>query len=323
MDQGQGLVVLFGGTGVIGRELARSAQTRGASVLSISLDSDHESPTYTNRFLDLASAPSGAVTRLIQRHCGDALQVSMMVDVVGLGTRQIDEVSDYAASTGAGLALISSSLLYRPRADGIYDDTAETVGSDDPALFPYQKLKLAQEEALSKRTDVDWRIFRTNHVIGRGGLLGCIPDHNRDRTLLDRIARGAPLRLARKGDIRLSFIHARDLAEGLLQLSSVVSTTQKVLNLVHPVPAQAAEYFSLLAQHLGAPEPIIEEHQPEQGSFWTLTAADKILISSRAELEQVRFQFDLSAALSDALQIDPERYASLGTFMAQRIKSPG
>ncbi|RYG93100.1 NAD(P)-dependent oxidoreductase [Loktanella sp. IMCC34160] len=319
MSTRQEVVVLFGGTGVIGRELAQCAQAGGTSVLSISLDPDHDTAAYSNRLLDLSTAPPGAISRLLEDHCGTSLRVVTMVDVVGLAPHRIDEVADYAQRAGASVAMVSSSLLYRPKPDGIYDEAAEVV-TPDSDLFPYQRLKLAQEQALSKRSDVAWRIFRTNHVIGRGGLLGCIPDHNRDPDLLDRITRGAPLKLARKGKVQLSFVHARDLAEGLLHLCAIETTAQRVMNLVHPVPALASDYFQLLAYHLGAPAPVIEDYRPDDGNFWSLTAADNILVSQRPELDQLRFQFDLGGALRDALQIDPGSYASFGSFLAQRIK---
>lgn len=319
MSTRQEVVVLFGGTGVIGRELAQCAQAGGTSVLSISLDPDQDTASFSNRCLDLSTVPDGAISRLLDEHCGANLRVATIVDVVGLAPHRMDEVADYAQRVRATVAMVSSSLLYRPTPDGIYDEAAEIVSADSD-LFPYQRLKLAQEQALSKRSDVAWRIFRTNHVIGRGGLLGCIPNHNRDPDLLDRITRGAPLKLARKGQVKLSFVHARDLAKGLLHLCAIEATAQRVMNLVHPVPARASDYFQLLAHHLGAPDPIIEDYRPEDGNFWSLTAADNILVSQWPELDQLRFQFDLGKALRDALQIDPESYASFGNFLAQRIR---
>ena len=191
--------------------------------------------------------------------------------------------------------------------------------TNQPKIFPYQHFKLAQETEVKKCKDVAWRIFRTNHVVGRGSLLGCIPGHNRDPLLLDTLRKGTGLRLAHRGNVALSFVHSIDLAAAMLDLIVDPQTCQSAINVVHPAPVRADDYYHLLAEIIDAPKPEITTLDVDPNSFWGLTAKNNTFTSSHPSAASLTFRYDLRSALNDAVSIGDSNYLKLGAHMKQRI----
>lgn len=312
-----GTVIALGGTGMIGRALRGVALGRGLSFLSLSLDPDARAEGFANLQLDFASAPEGAIAAALARAVPPGAAIPALCIIAGLAPRQIAEVAGFAARRGVPLAQISSCLLYRAEAGSVVDESTATL-TEDEADFPYLRLKLAEEAALSNASG-DWRLLRTNHILGQGGLLGCIPGHNRDPLLLRHLGSGKPLELARAGRVRVSVIHAEDLAAAMLDLCADPSTTGQILNVVHPQPVMADAYFRQLAALLGLPAPVITELQPDPVGFWALTARDVHFTSRHPAVARLAFRHDLTSALRDTLSVGEAAYAALGGHMQGRL----
>lgn len=312
-------IVAFGGTGVIGTALRRVASRRGVPMLALSLDPDATDAGWTNLCLDFDSAPAGALTSVLTAALPEGAPIGAICNIAGLAPRQIAEVAAFAAARGAPLVQISSCLLYQA-------DTGSTVDEGTPTLtlllanFPYLQLKLAEEAALLARGDADWRILRTNHVLGSGSLLGCIPDHNRDPALLARLRAGQPLQLTKAGRLRLSWVHAEDLASAMLDLCADPTTAGQILNVVHPQPAMADAYYRQIATLLGLPPPVINELVPEVAGFWALTARDIHFTSRHPAVQRLTFHHDLASALKDTLSLGEHDYAAQGGHLRDRLR---
>ena len=312
-------VVALGGTGVIGRALQSEAARRGHRFLSLSLDPDASRVGVDNLHLDFEAAPAGALTAVLTAALPHGTPILAICNIAGLAPRQIVEIADFAASRTVPLAQVSSCLLYQAPASARVDEATPslTVGQ---AAFPYLRLKLTEEAALTARRDVDWRILRTNHVLGPGCLLGCIPGHNRDAALLRRLHAGEPLHLTKAGRVRLSFVHAEDFAAASLDLCADPSTSGQILNLVHPKPVMADDYYRMIAALLGLPAPQITLLSPEEAGFWSLTARDIHFTSHHPAVRKLSFRHDLASALRDTLMPDGSDYAARGGNLQDRLK---
>lgn len=317
-DSSSGTVVALGGTGVIGRALRGVALRRGLSFLSLSLDPDARAEGSANLQLDFATAPEGAIAAALAQAVPPGITIPALCIIAGLAPRQIAEVAGFAAQRGVPLAQISSCLLYRAEAGSVVDESTATL-TESEAGFPYLRLKLAEEATLSG-TSGDWRLLRTNHILGQGGLLGCIPGHNRDPLLLKHLRSGRPLQLARAGRVRVSVIHAEDLASAMVDLCADPSSARQILNVVHPEPVMADAYFRQLSALLGLPDPVITELQPEPAGFWALTARDIHFTSRHPAVARLTFRHDLTSALRDTLSVDETAYAAFGGHMQGRLK---
>lgn len=299
--------------------LRRVAERRGEPVLSLSLDPDTALPGWRNRFFDFETAAEGRLAKALAEAIPAHTPIKAICTIAGLSPRRLAEVAAFAAERAAPLAHVSSCLIYRTDGLCVATEEAPTFAAQT-AGFPYISLKLAEEAALMARKDVDWRILRTNHILGRGSLLGCIPGHNRDPALLALLRAGRPLRLAQSGRLRVSFIHAEDLAAAMLDLCADPATALQVLNVVHPEPAMADAYFCQIAALLGLQVPQITELLPEPTGFWALTARDTHFASRHPAVARLTFQHDLASALRDTLSVGAQVYATSGGHLRDRLQ---
>lgn len=310
-------VIALGGTGMIGRALQRVAAKRGLPVLSLSLDPDAQADGFTNLQIDFTKVPDGTITAILDRALTPDAGIAALCIIAGPTPRQIAEVAAFAARRNVPVAQVSSCLLYRAEDGSVVDESRPTLAESE-ASFPYLRLKLAEEAALTAAKG-DWRLLRTNHILGQGGLLGCIPGHNRDPGLLDHLRRGEPLRLARSGKVRVSIVHAEDLAAAMLDLCADRSSAGQILNVLHPRPVLAVDYFREVASLLCLPTPVITPLDPPPEGFWALTARDIHYASHHSSVARLRFRHDLTSALRDTLSVGVDAYAALGGHLRDRL----
>lgn len=287
-------------------------------MLSLSLDPDSTRAGWTNLSFNFETADEGALTRFLTDALPLDVPVRAIFSIAGLSPKGIAEVADFAARRGVPVAHVSSCLVYQTDGLSEADETAP-MRTTETAEFPYILLKLAEEAALARRDDVDWRVLRTNHILGRGSLLGCIPDHNRDPHLIDHMKSGAPLRLAQAGRVPVSYIHAADLASAMLDLCEDPSTARQSVNVVHPEPVMADSYFRAIAALLGLPAPQILPLEPAPEGFWALTARGTRFASRHPSVRKFIFRHGIEAALRDTLSIGEEDYAQLGAHLRHRL----
>lgn len=311
-------VIALGGTGMIGRALRTVCARRGVSVLSLSLDPDMRAAGFTNLQIDFAKATEGAISAALDRALPPDAAIAALCIIAGPSPRQIAEVANFAARRGIPVAQVSSCLLYRADDGDVVTETTPSL-TEAQAIYPYLHLKLAEEAALTNSTS-DWRLLRTNHILGQGGLLGCIPGHNRDPRLLDHLRRGEPLNLARGGRVQVSIIHAEDLAAAMLDLCADRSSAGQTLNVLHPSPVMADDYFRQIADLMGLPAPVIAPLDPAPEGFWALTARDIHYASHHPAVARLTFRHDLKSALRYTLAVGETAYAALGGHLRGRLK---
>jgi nucleoside-diphosphate-sugar epimerase len=307
----------LGGSGVIGTAMADILVRRGLRALSVSLSPDSAGAAGRNLRLNLAECSPEAFRVALDTLAEDA-DLTGILDLVGVKQDLVEILADFASDRVAPVSVISSCLLYDHDGSRTLDENAPVV-SHAAARHPYLRAKLAIEAEWQRQSAADWTIFRTHHVLGRGSLLGCLPDHNRDPSLLTTLRQGGPLRLAGRGRFRFSYIHPADFAVAVLDVGGKRALRRQIANLVHPEPIWATDYYDEICTALGiAPVPV-EAAEIDHSAFWSLTAKDNVFTTRHDALRQHAFRHDLKDCIDDALSVDPGDYADLGRHMFDRI----
>jgi len=313
---GRPLVLGLGGTGVIGQALAAVLERRGLDYVSISLSPDilgADGPR--NLCFDLHSATVDATAKILERF--QERHIVGVIDILGGAGPAAEAVAAFAARRNIPVATISSCLLYKHEGTGVVDEECPSL-SLNAASQPYIRAKLLLE-AFWRKQPCEWVLVRTHHVLGRGSLLGCIPAHNRDPQLLERIRTGTSLALAHRGMIKVSYVHPEDLADVILEVLLKRIEMNRVVNIVYPEPVLARDYYASLATELGSTFPEPTNFDTDPTDFWIATARDNIYASIHPVVKAYGFAYGINSCIRSALSIEPQDYAQLGDFMRRRI----
>lgn len=311
------LVLTLGGSGLIGTALAASAAQRGLGCLSLSLaESGAIGPGFRNIEVDLDNISADSLSTLLEKALAGK-RLAGIVDIIGAPPPLTRVIAEVARRQSVRVGVLSTCLLYDHDGTTPIDESAP-VFTLATARFPYIRKKLALEAAWHAQ-ECDWILFRTHHVLGRGALLGCIPAHNRDRNLLSLLRARQTLKLVKGGDVWLSFIHAADLAELILNSFAGGIAPLNHVNAVHPDPILARQYYALIAEKLGCELPPISVFDLDSNDFWSSTSKNNVFCSRHPIVSGHSFQRDIDASIGDTLAISEARYEQLGAFMQRRI----
>ncbi|MCR4584759.1 MAG: NAD-dependent epimerase/dehydratase family protein [Lachnospiraceae bacterium] len=94
-------------------------------------------------------------------------------------------------------------------------------------------------------------IFRPGHIYGPGFLLGCFPEHSRQKELPELILKGMPIRLVGRGIYIIHPIYVDDLAEAMVDCAENEKTFQQVFCIGGPEAVENRTYYEAVAECLG------------------------------------------------------------------------
>lgn len=94
-------------------------------------------------------------------------------------------------------------------------------------------------------------IFRPGHIYGPGFMLGCFPEHSRQKELPELILKGVPIRLVGMGTYIIHPIYVDDLAMALIDCAKNEKTFQKVFCIGGPEAVENKTYYEIIAECLG------------------------------------------------------------------------
>lgn len=120
-------------------------------------------------------------------------------------------------------------------------------------------LRYAQE----KKCEIEWTVFRPGHIYGPGFLLGCFPEHSRQKDLAEHIRAGKPVRLVGGGKLRTQPVYVRDLAESMLDCVGNRKTYGQIFNIGGPKAVENRYYYECIGQLVG--RPVLVEEIPDEG----------------------------------------------------------
>ena len=101
-------------------------------------------------------------------------------------------------------------------------------------------------------------IFRPGHIYGPGFLLGCFPEHSRQESLPELIARGETLRLVGGGIYLTQPIFVDDLAQAMLDCIACPDTFNQIFCIGGPEAVENRRYYEIIGEILGSPVHICE-----------------------------------------------------------------
>ena len=312
-----GTFIALGGTGVIGQALEQVLRSERTNYLSVSLSEDRVVDGFQNIRFDLENGDPDNLQTALRVATSEARVVGIL-DLLGVEERYADVIRQIAMDDGCAIGVMSSCLLYDHDGSAPVDETCRSF-TTSTARYGYQCKKAALEMGWQHAAFEDWVMLRANHILGRGSLLGCIPDHNRDPRLLERLAGAEPLALVSAGQINVSYAHPIDLASAAVALLTERHCLGRIVNLAHPVPVRAVDYYREICHQLRCPMPQISTAEIDPTNFWASTAQDNVFSTHWPESRALTFGHDIRACIRDALTVGEFRYRQMGAFLRQRL----
>ncbi len=266
-------ILILGGTGIIGKPTVFEALKEGYSVTTVSAEPDSNLPKEVNQVV----VNRNEREKFKETVCGlnkKNDKWDAVFEIYNLGENDGKELYECFKDTAEHIFVISTTLVYDRSVP-----SAAPIKSNHPlakkgTMGGYAEHKLELELFWKSKTDVNYTILRPYHVLGAGSLLGCVPLHNRDPKLPQRIKDGETLELCDGGNVEFNFIHPTDIARMVLKAAGNPKTYRRAYNAVNPKKIVAREYFELIGDMLGEEvriknKPLREIWEEENG--WALT----------------------------------------------------
>lgn len=304
-------ILLIGGTGIIGSAMATEAMKHGFAVTVITQEKAKHLPKKVRQIvLDRHKR-----TKFRQSIEQLRTQWDIVFDIYAYDEKDAKQAYECFKDITQHFFVLSTALVY----DRTKPNTAPIKSSSRLArlgtMGGYVDHKLKLERFWHNVTDAHWTILRPYHIVGSGSLLGCIPLHNRDPKLLERISDRKPLSLCNSGTVELNCIHPKDIARIVLTAAGNKKTYRKSYNAVNPTVITAHRYFEIIADVLKTMviidnKPIAEIWREKSG--WELTTLPHLYDVSDLQ-KDIGFtpNIPLRASINDAIAHYPTFHGSI------------
>lgn len=265
-------ILLIGDVGVIASSVASVILTRGYKIYIVSLIIDTQLPSEVTQYhCDRRSEVPFA--ELIKKITYEVGHWNIVFDITNSQGSDSAQTCALLGKSSDRLIFLSSILWHA----NLLTPFGEMGG--------YVDKKVRMEQYIQSQT-LPWTILRPYHILGPHSLLGCIPDHNRDPELIDRLKRGEALSLCNGGDINFNIVHPADIGRAVLAIANNPQTIHKTYNCVNPEPVSAREYYAEIARQVGGTLKIktksYQEIWDEHGG-WELTTLPHLYDASDLE----------------------------------------
>ena len=258
-------VLLLGGTGLLGSAVAVRLAQHGHEVTATSRGNRPSRLPKTIRLITVDRRDLEAMRSVI-----DEVRPDAVVDGVAYRAEDgRDDVSLFSGRVGH-LVMISTDFVYKPTYQRL------PIVEDAPlrADTPYSDGKADCEEVLLGQSDLPVTVFRPPHIMGPNGPLGSGSMQARDRSLIDRIRRGAPVVLIEGGEYILQPLHVDDAGDAIHAVLGNDRCFGKPYNLVSRTAIPTKTYYELIARELGVeltalslPSSVWLDTFPDQASY--------------------------------------------------------
>ena len=249
-------LLIIGGTGQLSGRVTALAKAAGHEVWVLNRGSK--------------PVPSGVHALVADRGDDSAVRCALdaasvtwdaVLDCICMSADDARQDMSLLAGRTARLVVVSTDSVYHPAHKTVPQDENAPVYLDDGG---YGARKRQMEEIfLAADTPIRWTIFRPGHIFGEGFLPGCFPEQSRQRTLLDHMRQGKPLRLVGGGKYVIHPIYVDDLARVMLECISNPAAEDEIFCIGGPDIVTNAEYYRILGRILG--HPAVIEAIPEEG----------------------------------------------------------
>jgi nucleoside-diphosphate-sugar epimerase len=263
-------LLVIGGSGFVSGTLSRVALAAGHEVTAVTRG--------------LRRLPDGVTGLVADRKDRDAFAAAvkaagdgwdLVVDSIGyLPEDAAQDVELFLSESGVHcghFVFISTDFVYHPETR-VFPQTEDADRYLETG-YGYEKRR-CEELILDTAKHRRWTVLRPCHIYGPGSLLGCLPDHGRDKELIDRIRRHEPLKLVGGGVYLQQPLDVSDLAKAILSCASAPESQGKICNIAGPQIVESATYYRIIGEILDEPVNIEElpvdayrrEH-PDKRSF--------------------------------------------------------
>ena len=242
-------ILIIGGTGIVGKPTVMQLIKHDEyNVYSIALEKTNFPSSVKQYVVDRTTEE---YKDLIEKLNSEVDVWDAVVDIVAFNAESAESTYSLFKNNAQHIITLSTSL--------VYDRTKENSGpiSEDVQLAPegqfggYVDGKVKLAKFWHSITDINWTLLRPYHILGSESLLGCIPEHNRDPQLIERLKNGEILRLCNGGNTPFNYIHPKDIATAIYKIIGNTNTSKQVYNLVNPQPVLAKDYYAEVAKQVG------------------------------------------------------------------------
>lgn len=303
-------ILLIGGTGIIGCAVALEAWAANHEVTVVSINKTRSIPHQVKQVI-VDRRDSASFQKTLDGLNSDW---DMVFDIYSFNAHDAEQTYQTLKNRAKHVVVLSTTLVY-DRSTSPTEPIPHTHPlSTKGVLGGYVDHKLELELFWHSITDLPWTIFRPYHVLGHGSLLGCLPFHNRDPHLLEKVRAGTPLELCEGGNIAINVIHPRDIAMLALKSANNINAHFKCYNAVNPEPVLTKHYYEMIGYLLGHEVKITDipmESVWEKGLGWELTTLPH-LYHTGSLMEDVGFvpNTHVATCIRDAISWHPS-YSTL------------
>jgi nucleoside-diphosphate-sugar epimerase len=302
-------VLVIGGTGIVGLPAAMRLFAEGYTVHTISLQNAEEPRFPDGIDQHIVDRTSDEYSKFIHQLNDKVGGWDAVIDLIAFDVKSSEETYELLKKYTRHFITLSTTLVYvQPKmGDGPRSEQTPLVEEGESGGYVDGKLKI--EKFWQSVSDANWTLLRPYHVLGRHSLLGCVPEHNRDPKLIDRIKNGETLKLCNGGEVVFNYIHPEDIATAICKVMGNDKTYRQAYNLVSSQPILARDYYGEIAHQLGA---IIKiENIPmtkiwEEMKGWEMTTFNHVYSGDKLSRD-IGFvpQIPLAVAIKDAIDTYP------------------
>ncbi|MBR3643754.1 MAG: NAD-dependent epimerase/dehydratase family protein [Parasporobacterium sp.] len=184
----------------------------------------------------------------------------VVIDCICMNREQAEADLQILPEFTQRLIVVSTDSVYDGRYKAIpeREDGICVQESGETADCSYAGNKRHMEEVFlsdmhSQNPRLKTTIFRPGHIYGPGFLLGCFPEHSRQKELPELIRQGKPIRLAGMGIYVIHPIYVDDIAGALIDCAENEKTYQEIFCIGGPEAVQNKTYYEIIADFFGVP----------------------------------------------------------------------
>ena len=190
---------------------------------------------------------------------GAGVTWDVVFDCICMNERHAEQDLEVLPFVSSRLVVISTDSVYDPARkttpqaeDGFF---VEEEGAPEECSYAGNKRKM--EKVFLRyfpgegEHGLNVTLFRPGHIYGPGFLLGCYPEHSRQKELPDLILAGHPLSLVTGGIHITQPVFVRDLARTMLDSVNRESAFQQIFCIGGPEAVENRLYYEILGRLLG------------------------------------------------------------------------
>ena len=265
-------ILIIGGTGIVGKPtVMQLIKHNEYTVYSIALEKTDFPPSVKQYVVDRTT---NEYKELIEKLNLEVCVWDAVIDVIAFDVASAENTYSLFKNSSQHIITLSTSLVYDRSKESLSPISEEIALAPEGRFGGYVDGKMRLEKFWQSILDTNWTLLRPYHILGAESILGCIPEHNRDIKLIERLKNGETLKLCSGGNIQFNYIHPKDIATVIYKIIGNTVTFRQAYNLVNPRPVFAKDYYAEIAKQVNGIlniEPVAMDKIWEEMKGWEMT----------------------------------------------------